>query len=189
MGEWTEEDLAKLQGAAYKKPAEGITPLDKAIEKAEAKTAAVRKKPAEARSVTPKRVIKRRVKTPAKPRKPRPPGPSEIEMAFDRHWESMCSDLPDPVKEYKPFHDRRHRLDNSWPNLLVVVEVEGRGHGMQNRYTADTYKYNRLAAEGWCLLRCYRAMLISKTDPNVHVPFFNLLRSVIERRMSNGKLN
>jgi very-short-patch-repair endonuclease len=66
------------------------------------------------------------------------------------------------------------------PDLKIAIEVEGRGHGMENRYQGDLYKYNRLAAEGWLLLRCDRKILFDNPDP-----FFAMVRDVYIMR--NGR--
>jgi very-short-patch-repair endonuclease len=62
--------------------------------------------------------------------------------------------LPAFVREYRPFPDRRFRLDISWPDRLLYVEVDGgelmqgrhnRAHGMAN----DCEKMALLTLAGW----------------------------------------
>jgi hypothetical protein len=104
-------------------------------------------------------------------------GPSEIERKFDYEWYVKCSDRPGSEYEWFPFHDRKHRIDRAWPDLKIAVEIEGFGHGL-DQYQGDIYKYNRMAAEGWLLLRCNRKILFDEPEP-----FFDLLRSCIQERL------
>lgn len=66
--------------------------------------------------------------------------------------------LPEPVREFRPFADRRWRIDCAWPTLLLGAELDGaehqfgrhaRGKGMAN----DAAKFNRLQLDGWVMLR------------------------------------
>ncbi len=71
--------------------------------------------------------------------------------------------LPLPVREYRPFPDRRFRLDLAYPTLEppLGIEVDGgeylpAGGGRHNRaagMAADYEKQNRLAVAGWQVLR------------------------------------
>jgi len=67
---------------------------------------------------------------------------------------------------------RKWRIDFSYG--MLAVEVEGRGHQHENRYTTDIEKYNQLSARGYRLFRCTRAML--ENDPKA---FFDLLKGVL----------
>lgn len=115
---------------------------------------------------------------PAAQKVKRADGPSEIVQMFEEQWRNLCSDLPAPEREYPPFRGTRHMCDYAWPSAMVIVEVEGWGHGQNNRYKTDLYKYNRLSAEGWKLFRCNRAILFD--DPE---PFFAMVRRAIERHV------
>lgn len=62
--------------------------------------------------------------------------------------------LPAPQREYRPWKDRRFRIDLAWPEMMLYAECDGsewthgrhgRGAGMR----ADCEKGNRLALEGW----------------------------------------
>lgn len=63
-----------------------------------------------------------------------------------------------PEREYR-FHDQRAwRADFAWPELRLLVEVEGltAAGGRHQRiagYTADLEKYNAAALAGWRVLR------------------------------------
>jgi very-short-patch-repair endonuclease len=66
--------------------------------------------------------------------------------------------LPAPVREFRPFPDRKWRIDCAWPDRLVAIEVDGgewtagrhsRGKGMQS----DCEKANRLTLNGWSVFR------------------------------------
>jgi very-short-patch-repair endonuclease len=63
-----------------------------------------------------------------------------------------------PVREFRPVPGRRWRVDFSWPDRMVCLEVEGatwiagrhtRGLGFQK----DCEKYAELALQGWTVLR------------------------------------
>lgn len=62
--------------------------------------------------------------------------------------------LPMPTREYRPWTDRRFRLDLAWLDRLIFAECDGgewvqgqhsRGQGMID----DCYKWNRLTLDGW----------------------------------------
>ena len=62
--------------------------------------------------------------------------------------------LPAPHREFRPWKDRRFRLDLAWPEILLYAECDGgewsqgrhgRGAGMRS----DCEKQNHLAMEGW----------------------------------------
>lgn len=74
--------------------------------------------------------------------------------------------LPEAVREFKPFPDRRFRIDLAWPDRLMAVECDGgewtvgrhsRGTGMQS----DNEKCNRLTLEGWSVFRVTGAQVRS----------------------------
>ncbi len=62
------------------------------------------------------------------------------------------------VREHRPFHDRKHRIDFALLPAKIAIECEG-GIWIQGRHQRgqgfidDAEKYNRLAIEGWLLLR------------------------------------
>lgn len=66
--------------------------------------------------------------------------------------------LPAPTPEYKFHPTRRWRIDYSWPEIKLAVEIEG-GVWMAGRHTRgagyikDLEKYNELSIFGWHLLR------------------------------------
>ena len=171
---WSESDLQAYQKSSYQKPPV-ISPLEQAINNADPDYQVEKQSLTEARSARrSKQENAQKTKGGILPMLPKEP--SEIVKEFDRLWFLLCRDLPEPVCEYKPFQDRRHELDRSWPDIKLVVEVEGWGHGMNNRYQTDLYKYNRLSFEGWTLLRCDRKILFDNPEP-----FFNMVRDCIER--------
>lgn len=84
------------------------------------------------------------------------------------HFEAVCAACvaARPPLEYR--HEYRHerdwRSDFAWPTHKLAVEVEGGvwTHGRHTRgagFTADAAKYNRLAADGWTVLRFTRATI------------------------------
>ena len=66
--------------------------------------------------------------------------------------------MPAPDKEFKFCASRKFRIDYSWIDVKLALEIEGgawiggrhtRGKGFIN----DMVKYNLLTEMGWCLLR------------------------------------
>lgn len=75
-------------------------------------------------------------------------------------------------------HGRNWRCDFAWPDLRLIVEVEGglytQGrHVRPSGFTKDLQKYNEIAAAGWKLLRFSRREVTSGEALNV-------IRRVIE---------
>lgn len=66
--------------------------------------------------------------------------------------------IPEPLREYRFDPKRRWRADFAWPELMLLVEVEG-GQWTNGRHTrgagfeADCEKYNEAALFGWRVLR------------------------------------
>ena len=81
---------------------------------------------------------------------------SELEETLAMHMRAVG--IPDPVREYKFDPKRRWRADFAWPELMLLVEVEG-GHWTGGRHTRgsgfdkDAEKYNEAALFGWRVLR------------------------------------
>lgn len=88
--------------------------------------------------------------------------PSQLEemLAF----QIKALELQNPQREYG-FHDgRKWRADFAWPEIRLLVEVEGGEWqlGRHNRamgYSADCEKYNQAALDGWTVLRFTGAMV------------------------------
>lgn len=73
-------------------------------------------------------------------------------------FQLKLAQLPLPVREFKPFPDRKFRIDCAYPDRLIAIEVDGgewvvgrhsRGSGMSK----DNEKCNRLTAEGWSVFK------------------------------------
>lgn len=66
--------------------------------------------------------------------------------------------LPRPIREHRPFLDRRFRCDLAWPDRKLAVEVDG-GELMRGRHNraagmaSDCEKANLLTLAGWRCLR------------------------------------
>lgn len=65
--------------------------------------------------------------------------------------------LPPPVREYRPFPDRRYRLDLAWPDRKFYVETDGGEHlgNVTRRHgtAADCERTAVLFLNGWVGLR------------------------------------
>jgi|SRR5579875_3767526 len=81
------------------------------------------------------------------------------EAAFALHCRLELPPALQPIREYVPFPPRKWRLDFSWPERKLAVEIESSVHRIQNRFASDLEKYNRLNIEGWTLLRYTRKMV------------------------------
>lgn len=62
--------------------------------------------------------------------------------------------LPAAVREHRPFANRKFRLDLSWPERKLFVEIDG-GEWMQGRHArgagmaSDCTKWALLTLDGW----------------------------------------
>lgn len=66
--------------------------------------------------------------------------------------------LPEPVREYRPWNERRFRFDVAWPEHRVAVEIEGGRwvggrHVRPTGFARDIVKYTAAAIAGWVVLR------------------------------------
>ena len=82
--------------------------------------------------------------------------PIKSDDMFTRICKSLKIEKPEP--EHKFVKDRRWRIDYAWPSIKLGVELEGgiytKGRHVRGKgYANDMEKYNRMAEEGWCLLR------------------------------------
>jgi very-short-patch-repair endonuclease len=64
-----------------------------------------------------------------------------------------CDKLAVPVRQFKPFEDRKFRCDFAWPSIWLIVEVDGEVHRIKTRFHADIEKHALLALAGWTVLR------------------------------------
>lgn len=72
--------------------------------------------------------------------------------------------LPEPERELRFLAPRRFRADFAWPELRVILEVEGgtwgRGrHNTEPGYSNDAEKYSLAAIAGWCVVRVTSRMM------------------------------
>ena len=96
-------------------------------------------------------------------RTPRPAGiPSTLEAELLGYLHVMG--YPEPQREYRFHPTRKFRADFAWPELRLLVEVEG-GQYVKGRhqtpagFEADCEKYNLAALEGWTVLRFTTSMI------------------------------
>ncbi len=81
---------------------------------------------------------------------------SDLEETLALHIKAVG--IPEPMREYKFDPKRRWRADFAWPELMLLVEVEG-GHWTGGRHTRgsgfdkDCEKYAEAMLGGWKLLR------------------------------------
>ena len=91
--------------------------------------------------------------------------PGEEGLARQLTAEVEAGRLRPPLREYRFHPNRQWRADFAWPEVLVLVEVEGglSGFGRHQRkggYEADCEKYNAASMAGWLVLRYpYAAVL------------------------------
>jgi hypothetical protein len=90
----------------------------------------------------------------------------ELFFAFCRSF-----GIPEPTPEWRFALPRRWALDYAWIPHKVCLEIEGglyvRGrHVRPEGFLRDIQKYNRLALNGWLLLRCIPKDL---TSPGIYL--------------------
>lgn len=108
-------------------------------------------------------MTERRARYTTKLHTPRPAGiPSTLEAELMGYIHIMG--WPEPKREYKFHPKRRYKADFAWPELRLLVEVEGGQytngrHYRPQGYEADCEKYNLAALEGWTVLRFTTSMI------------------------------
>jgi Protein of unknown function (DUF559) len=92
-------------------------------------------------------------------------GQSVPHNQFARLVERLFDDagLPAPVHEHcVNVFGHRYRIDLAYPDLMIAIELDGRGHELQ--FEEDRIRANRLEVAGWLVLRFTWRRLIE--DPN-----------------------
>ncbi len=79
---------------------------------------------------------------------------NKVDLADTLHMQLRAMRLPPCEREFRPFSDRKFRLDISWPSRWLYVEVQGgeQQFGRHNRAAgmeADYEKWNSLMLAGW----------------------------------------
>lgn len=68
----------------------------------------------------------------------------------------LAAQLPEPIRNYR-FSPRKYMADFAWPEMRLLVEVEGGGqrghHQTVEGYENDCRKYNLAAKLGWLIIR------------------------------------
>jgi len=89
---------------------------------------------------------------------------SHLELLLAEHIKDR--DLPTPIREYLFAHElgRKWRADFAWPDLMLLVEVEGGTKGKSRHTQADGFqvdcrKYNDAAILGYAVLRFTAEMI------------------------------
>lgn len=73
--------------------------------------------------------------------------PSALEAMVELQLRALK--LPTPVKQYRPFRDRRITLDFAWPDRMLAVEAHGAAHRTKERFYTDAERHNTLLEAGW----------------------------------------
>lgn len=73
-------------------------------------------------------------------------------------WQIKAAKLPEPVRQYYYARPRKLRADFAWPELRLLVEVQGgvwnrKAHGSITGILADIDRLNAATMGGWRLLR------------------------------------
>lgn len=95
-----------------------------------------------------------------------------LEDQFMGTWERLWPNLPPPLRQYpvkNPETNRFWRIDFSWPEWRLAVEIQG-GSFVGGRHNSavgqarDYAKHNHLTANGWRVLYFSTPMLRSVED-------------------------
>lgn len=100
--------------------------------------------------------------------------------------------LPAPMREYRFHSSRKWRSDFAWPELGLLVEVEGgtRTGGRHTRgdgFEKDAEKYNEAALDGWTVLRFTSHMI--KSGKAIQIIERAMTRLVDDNRTIPGATN
>lgn len=73
-------------------------------------------------------------------------------------WQVRAAGLPTPCPEYLPIPGRKFRFDFAWPELRLLVEVQGGvwnggKHGRGSGILKDQEKLNLATLAGWRILQ------------------------------------
>lgn len=107
-----------------------------------------------------------------------------------RVYAEHTDDLPAPVSEYPDkkrgelplIEGRKFRVDFAWPDLRIIVEVEGgrwQAGGGRHNSDSDFDKYNLLTAAGWRVFRVSTQRL--ESDPASFIAF---IAGVVRRELA-----
>lgn len=89
---------------------------------------------------------------------------SPLEELFALHVRAMR--LPKPEREFRFDSERKWRADFAWPDIKLIVEVEGGTasggrHVRPDGFERDCEKYNAATLSGWRVLRVTSKMINS----------------------------
>jgi len=82
----------------------------------------------------------------------------EIEESYSLFERLLTQEISKPVREFIFHPVRKWRIDFSYPDIKLAIEVEGGvwdngGHTRGSGFVGDMEKYNSMAELGWRLLR------------------------------------
>lgn len=61
--------------------------------------------------------------------------------------------LPAPRTQYRWHPDRKFRADISYPDVRLLIEIDGAAHRIKGRFHDDILKSQEAVLQGWTLLR------------------------------------
>lgn len=110
--------------------------------------------------------------------------PSHAESRFMITWKAIGGQKYNRETKFHP--ERRWKIDFTWDNAMVAVEVEGGvwlgglgGHTSGKGYTNNCEKYNEAAFMGWTVFRLVPAQIT--------VDNLKKIKNFIEKRLTNDK--
>jgi len=110
---------------------------------------------------------------------------SHLELLLLEHIKDRALPEPQPEYPYALSIGRKWRADLAWPDLKLLVEVEGgirlkhdSAHTGPGGYTKDCRKYNDAVFLGWSILR-FTAQMINTFEA------VNTIQEFITERMVN----
>jgi len=95
---------------------------------------------------------------------------SPIEAKFA--YQLKESGFPVFTREFKIFEDRHFRFDFAWPNLKLLVDLNGNHHLDPTNYTRDCEKYALATIAGWRVLIFSSKMVRNDLAYSLIVKFF-----------------
>lgn len=100
---------------------------------------------------------------------------SKGELWIDNVLAGMIA--PPWTREHHFHPTRDFSMDFAWPDLLICIEYEGKGHSRWNRYHSDVDKYNLAELLGWTVFR----ITFKQLDDGTAISWMRLFVDYIKR--------